>query len=302
MLNFQKITPDMRPVLEPRLQNLQKGCQYSFANLFLWGRQRMTFVEDTLVLFSQFDRRAVYPFPVGTDELHSVLDAIIHDARARGIPCCFTGMNAENKALLEQYYPGQFHFQCDRGSFDYVYNIDDLADLKGRKYQKKRNHLNRFQALFPHAYTTELSSANLPAVREMAAQWFRTREENDPMGNYVLEKVALERAFDNYDALGLEGLVLMDGDTVLAFAIASRLSHDTMDIHFEKAREDADGAYPAINRAFSRYLREKYPSIRYLDREEDMGIEGLRKAKLSYYPEFLIEKCWARLWEESDEH
>ena len=302
MINFQKIAPAQRAEFAKYLLPLGKGCEYSFTNLFLWGRQKAAFVDGFLVLFSQFDRKAVYPFPVGEGEILPVLDAIIHDARARGIPCCFTGMNAENKAILEQYYPGKFRFQCDRGSFDYVYNIDDLADLKGRKYQKKRNHVNRFHTLFPGAHTTPLSAANLPAVQEMAAQWYRTREESDPMGSYHLEKVALERAFAQYEALGLDGLVLMAGDRVLAFTMASRLSEDTMDIHFEKALEDADGAYAAINQAFAQYLRDKYPAIRYLDREEDMGLEGLRKAKLSYCPDHLVEKCWARLWEESDEH
>jgi hypothetical protein len=83
--------------------------------------------------------------------------------------------------------------------------------------------------------------------------------------------------------------------------MASRLSEDTMDIHFEKARDHVDGAYAAINQAFAKYLREKYPEIRYLNREDDIGLEGLRKAKLSYNPAFLVEKYWARLWEEEDE-
>ena len=301
MLDFQQITPQMRPQLEPYLLPLQKGCQYSFANLCLWGRQKVAFLGDFLVLFSQFDRKAVYPFPVGEGEILPVLDAIIHDARTRGIPCCFTGLNEENKAILEHYYPGKFRFHCDRDSFDYVYAIDDLADLKGRKYQKKRNHVNRFRMLYHNWQLAPLSPHNLPAVQEMAAQWYRDREARDPMGNYDLEKVALERAFHHYEALGLEGLALMDGDRVLAFSIASRLSEDTMDIHFEKALEDADGAYPAINQAFAAYLRDKYPALRYLDREEDMGLEGLRQAKLSYCPDHMVEKCWARLWEESDE-
>lgn len=301
MLQFQKITPAMRQNLEPYLLTLDKGCQYSFANLCLWGRQKAAFVNGFLVLFSQFDRKAVYPFPIGQGDIRPVLDAIIHDARARGIPCCITGMNAENQALLEQCYPGKFRFQCDRDSFDYVYNIDDLADLKGRKYQKKRNHVNRFRMHFHNWRIAPLSVHNLPAIQAMAEQWYRTREANDPMGNYALEKIALARAFDHYEALGLEGLALMDGDRVLAFSIASRLSENTMDIHFEKALEDADGAYPAINQAFATYLRDKYPALRYLDREEDMGLEGLRKSKLSYAPDHLVEKCWARLWEESDE-
>lgn len=302
MINFQKIAPSRREEFAKYLLPLGKGYEYSFTNLCIWGRQKAAFVDGFLVISSQFDRRAVYPFPVGEGEILPVLDAIIQDAKARGIPCCITGLNESNAATLEKYYPGKFRFQCDRNNFDYVYNIDDLAHLKGRKFQKKRNHINRFRTLFPNWRVEPLSKGNLDAVREMAAEWFRLREQTDPMGNYHLEKVALERAFAHYDSLALEGLVLLDGDRVLAFTIGSPLSHDTMDIHFEKAREDADGAYAAINQAFAQYLRGKYPHIRYLDREEDMGLEGLRKAKLSYCPNHLTEKYWARLWEESDEY
>ena len=83
--------------------------------------------------------------------------------------------------------------------------------------------------------------------------------------------------------------------------MGSRLSADTFDIHFEKALEEVDGAYPAINQGFASYLREKYPDLKYLDREDDMGLAGLRKAKLSYNPHHLVTKFWARLWEEDDE-
>lgn len=93
----------------------------------------------------------------------------------------------------------------------------------------------------------------------------------------------------------------MDGDRVLAFTIGSRLSEDTFDIHFEKAREHTDGAYAVINREFARFLREKYPAVRYLNREDDLGLPGLRKAKLSYYPARMGEKYWAQLREDEDE-
>jgi hypothetical protein len=95
--------------------------------------------------------------------------------------------------------------------------------------------------------------------------------------------------------------VLLEGDQVLAFTLASRLSEDTYDVHFEKAREDVDGAYTAINQQMAFHLREKHPELRFLDREEDMGLEGLRKAKLSYNPVILVEKYWARLWEDDDD-
>lgn len=300
MLDFRKITPDMREEFEKYLLPLGKSCEYSFANLYLWGRQRATFVGGYLVLFSHFDRRAVYPFPAGQGDVRPVLDAIILDARERGIACCITGLNKENMELLQQLYPGKFTFQCDRGSYDYVYKIDDLADLPGGKYQKKRNHVNKFRSLYPNWRTEVLTDAHLMQVREIAAHWFDARHQIDPTGNYLLEQRALERALDHYEALALEGIVLLDSEKVIAFTIGSRLSEDTMDVHFEKALENVEGAYAAINQAFAQYLRKKYPQIRYLDREDDMGLEGLRKAKLSYYPDRLTEKCWARLWEESD--
>jgi hypothetical protein len=210
-------------------------------------------------------------------------------------------MNQEECDLLEKYYPGKFRIQPDRNGFDYIYSIDDLADLKGRKFQKKRNHLNRFRENHPNWRTEPISIENLPAVREMAESWYAHRHEIDPHGSYTLEQIALERALSDPEKLGLEGLTLMDGDQLLAFTLASRMSEDTYDVHFEKAREDVDGAYTAINQQMAFHLREKHPELRFLDREDDMGLEGLRKAKLSYNPVRLVEKYWARLWEEDDE-
>ena len=96
----------------------------------------------------------------------------------------------------------------------------------------------------------------------------------------------------------MEGILLLDGKEVLAVTMGSRLGAEIFDIHFEKAREDVDGAYNAVNCEFARFLRLKYPEIRYLDREEDMGLEGLRKAKLSYNPHHMVEKHWAFLPED----
>ena len=98
----------------------------------------------------------------------------------------------------------------------------------------------------------------------------------------------------------MEGVVLTEQGKVLAFAMGSRLGFDTFDIHFEKAL-DIDGAYAAVNQGFAQYLKEKYPDVKWLNREDDMGIEGLRKAKLSYCPDHMVEKCWAQLREEDDE-
>ena len=299
MIDFQALTLADRSRCEQYLlDGTERGCEYSFANLYLWGRQRSAVVCGQLVLFSQFNRRTVYPFPAGSGDKKGALDAIIADAKERGIPCRITGLNQEHIAYIEAEYPGCFRFHCDRDSYDYVYDIHDLADLKGRKYQKKRNHVNRFRDSFPYYTVEPLSGENIGAVTEMAENWYNDRLQEDPQGDYHMEQAALRKALAHYAPLGMEGLVLRDGEQILAFTLGSPLCENTFDIHFEKARQDVDGAYAVINCEFARYLRAKYPSLAFLNREDDLGMEGLRKAKLSYYPHHLVEKCWACLLED----
>jgi hypothetical protein len=130
------------------------------------------------------------------------------------------------------------------------------------------------------------------------SEWYARREAENPNGDFHMEKAAIERAFKHFDELEMEGLTLLCGDQVVAFTFGSRLSRNTFDVQFEKARHDVNGAYTAINYYFARYIREKYPEILFLDREEDMGIEGLRRAKRSYRPHHMVEKCWACLLED----
>lgn len=302
MILFQKPELSDKKLVDSYLQNSSKqACEYSFTNLFLWGRQKIAEQNGFLLLLSQFDRKSVYPFPVGQGDLKAALDALIHDAAARGIPCCLAVLSQADCDLVEQLYPGKFRFYSDRNCFDYIYSIDDLADLKGRKFQKKRNHLNRFRQEHPDARIVPLDEQTRVAAFSLAQQWYHQHCEADPDADYHLEQLALNRAFAFYAQLQMEGVVLMEGDEALAFAMGSRLNADTFDIHFEKALNRAEGAYAAINQGFADYLRQKYPDIRWLDREEDMGIEGLRKAKLSYCPDHMTEKFWARLWEDEDD-
>ena len=299
MLEFKRLNLEDRQLYQSLFQEA-RGCEYSFVNVNLWGRQRVAFYQDFCVLFSQFDRYTVYPFPVGKGDPKPVLDAMIEDAQSRGIPFRLTGMTSAECAEVEKLYPGKFRFHTDRDNFDYVYAIDDLADLTGKRYQSKRNFSNRFRANHPDCQVLALDDDTIPAALDMLETWFAQRMELDPTADFHLEKTALDRAFARRQALELEGLVLMEDGHCLAMTIGSFLSDNTFDIHFEKALDGIDGAYAFINQSFARYLREKYPRLAYLNREDDMGIPGLRKAKLSYHPHHLVEKHWARLWEEDD--
>jgi hypothetical protein len=302
MIPFRKLDLSQKECLDMYLlKSGRESCEYSFANLFLWGRKKVAQMDGFLLLQAQFDRKTVYIFPVGEGDLKAVMDKIIHDAEMRGIPCCLAALTEQDCRQVEELYPGRFSFYCDRDSYDYVYSIDALADLKGRKLQKKRNHLNRFEQAHPDAKIVPLDESNRVAAFVLAEQWYESRTAADPTGDHHLEHQALHRAFAFYQQLGMEGAVLMEHGKVLAFAMCSRLNKDTFDIHFEKALETTDGAYAAINRGFARMLREKYPEVRWLNREDDLGIEGLRKAKLSYNPDHMVEKCWAQLREEDDD-
>ncbi len=297
MLNFEALKLEDKPLYDSFLLNCgNRGCEYNFANLFLWGRQKALIHEGNLTFFCQFNRKSVYLFPIGQN-LKPTLDAIIADSRKRGIPCRLTSLTAEDESLLEQWYPGEFYFQPDRDSFDYIYSIDALADLKGKKLQRKRNHCNRFRLLHPGCTTEPITDENTPQVLDMLDRWYASRKTADPTATFHLEQTAITKALRNRSALGMEGLLLLEKGQPIAMTMGSRLSEHTFDVHFEKAVETIDGAYAVINREFAQYLRAKYPTLKWLNREDDLGIEGLRKAKLSYCPERLIEKNWACLKE-----
>ncbi len=299
MIDFHRLKLSQKDEFEAILFSCPpRGCEYSFANLYLWGRQQVAFIHGCVAFFSHFYGRSVYPYPIGSGDRRAVIEDILRDAKERGIPCRITGMTDADRAELESWFPGIFHLRHDRDGADYVYAIDDLADLKGRKFQKKRNHVNKFRASHPDFRVVPLNPCNLSPAQHMVNEWYRLRMKEDPEGNYLLENIAMARAFQNFAGLGMEGIALMDQGQVLAVTMGSPLNADTFDIHFEKALEDVDGAYAAVNCEFARYLRLKYPQVQYLDREDDMGLEGLRKAKLSYNPHHLLEKNWAYLAED----
>lgn len=299
MIEFKRITINDKDKFEQYLfDGNERGCEYTFANLYMWGRQCAAIVEDHLVLFSQYDRRSVYPFPVGTGDKKTVLDAIIHDSQMRGITCRFTGLTSREREILEELYPGMFHFQCDRGFSDYVYDINDLADLKGRRFHSKRNHYNKFCQTYPDYEVSEINNDNIGKVIDMVSDWYRDKEAEDTETDFDIEKTAIKKAFADYDELGMDGLVIIESGNIIAMTMGSLTSETTIDVHFEKAKKGINGAYSAINCEFAKFIRRKYPNIKYLNREEDMGIPGLRKAKESYRPHHMVEKCWARKLED----
>lgn len=291
MIQFQKIQPKDKPIYDRYFSDgKERGAEMSFTNLCLWGEQGYAIVEGQFVLLSRFGEYLVYTYPIGDGDKKAALDALMKDADERGISFTLTALYEEEKKNLQALYPDLFLYHDVVNFYDYVYAIDDLADLAGKKYHRKRNHVKRFASQYAYV-ARPVEESDIPRILDFAKEWFAERqtEENE----FDMEIVALSRAMEHRVALGLYGMVLEVGGEIVAFTFANRYSEDTMDVNFEKAKS-IDGAYAVINQEFARYIRSVLPEIRFMNREEDMGIAGLRRAKENYFPHHKLVKYRAQ--------
>lgn len=299
MIDFQRITPENRDrYLEAANKYHPGSCCYSFANMCLWNDKYMACFPNDIGLMMRFGEHMRYIFPVGGGDPAAVVDAYVEDARERGVPFNMFGLNEANCEMLENSFPGRFAFHRTRNNDNYVYDINDLADLAGSKYRTIRYHANRFAASHPKYCLIPLTFEKLNEAKLLTDRWFTLRAETTPDEDFSKEQEALLRAFDNYDALHMEGALLADGKDVLAMEVCSPLAADTLDCHFWKALHPNDGTYAMLHREFSRMIRERHPEIRFMNWEEDMGHEAIRQSKLRYHPHHMEEVYWTRLKED----
>ena len=305
MIDFRTPQPSDKAWVDALLAQADyRGCDYNFTNLFVWSRaygQEIAQVNGFLVTHLCGRMGCSYMYPAGSGDLAAAIDILAREADKRRQPLRLVCLTTRQMEELDRLMPGRFAYEADRDGFDYLYDIDRLADLTGKKLHAKRNHINRFMDNNPSWVYEEITPQTLPECLEMDQEWYRrsmvregAAEERD-LGD---EGIALRTAMDHYHALGLEGGLIRVYGEVVAFTMGDRLNSDTYDVHFEKAYGELQGAYAMINREFSRMIAEKYPAVAYLNREDDMGSEGLRRAKESYQPTVLLEKYTAD-WKES---
>ena len=166
MIQFQRAQIKEKEMYERYLwENETHGCEYSFANLFMWGEQSIAELNSQVTTFAEFYQEKAYHYPLGKGQRTEMIDAIIADAKEHGHECILYGLLESDKQELEELYPNRFSFEANRDMFDYVYNIDDLAELKGRSYQSKRNHIHRFQKEFPNYRVQEIDASKLETRR-----------------------------------------------------------------------------------------------------------------------------------------
>ena len=194
---------------------------------------------------------------------------------------------------LKKYPHAKFNVTEERDNFDYVYLAQDLINLSGRKFHGKKNHLNAFQKEYPNAQYVPITKEIIPKCREELNIWAKVHKRENPDDPFICyEQAAIHEIFDHFDRFNLKGgAILLDGK-VVAFTFGEKLNSDTAVIHVEKADSSIRGIYAAINQKF---VETEWADMIYINREEDMGLEGLRKAKESYRPVKMIEKFNATL-------
>lgn len=290
------------------------GSDTSIANLFLLQEKYNTELKiQKNILFRYYhgaqgaENRTGYGFPLPMknppkDWLKTALELIFEDVKAQKRPVDFCLLTSEQKSLindcLARYFPGRsINWKTNRDDCDYIYLRTNLAELPGSQYQKKRNHISRFNRIYGacgsgwefKSYPENDIAADILAVSQ---KWY---EENQGDSKEVLrlEHESIERALENTELLKLRGGILYIQGQPTAMTLAAPISPDVLDVVYEKSFGDfaRDGAYAVINQQFAR----RNETFLYFNREEDMGVEGLRKAKLSYKPEMILEKFYGEV-------
>ena len=260
------------------------SCESAFVNLLIWqsAYNNMWAEEDgQLIIKSGKGEDSSYRLPFGNDFLKGI--NLIREYSGEEYPDFWV---QEGKRLdnFKAKFGDKYVFEENRDAFDYIYLREDLANLSGKKYHGKRNHISAFSKKHNWSFKP-ITAENTEDVKLCAEKWYK--ENADREDKYLrCEKQGIITILDNMELLGVRGgAVYVDGK-VVAFTLGSRISDEIFDIHIEKALSDYAEGYTVINREFARTLTE----YKYINREDDMGLEGLRKAKLSYKPAILLKK------------
>ena len=294
MLQFKTITLcDKEWVDKIVFSEDSPSADYNFGNIYIWDksfRQLVCPFEGRMMTKQRYEGHPSFAFPIGSGPLRPAIEPLREIAAFKGYPFRLHGVTEKHRAQLEEEYPGGFEFTEDTDYADYIYSAEKLATYAGKALHGKKNHCNRFEAEHPDFKTQRVTPEPIPLCREMTEKRYEAHDWNEKI---EYEKIAIARAFDCFSETGMDGLLLVENGEVLAFSLGARMNERYYDVCFEKAFSAINGAYAMINREFSRMIAEKYPAVAYLNREDDMGEPGLRKAKESYQPTLLLEKFTA---------
>jgi len=292
MLEFQPVRMEDKAVIDSYFKPPAFECsELTFTNIIIWGQDnKIQWAEsgDALYVRLQFSpKQSPFLFPpVPKDfscDYTRVLDTALAYFDSIGVEPRFRSVSGPFVELFRQSAP-LFSLIPDRDTADYVYSAEDLITLKGRKFHAKRNHINQFSSQYAFTYAP-LTSEKAGDCMQLYMSWLQEKDVNEP--GIMGEMKAIAFLLPNMERLGVAGGCIYVGEKLVAFSLGEQVREDMAIIHIEKADPSYPGLFTVINQQFAEHAWSK---MRYINREEDMGIPGMRKAKESYQPVKMIEK------------
>lgn len=326
-MKFKKIDIDSRNEIIKYLNKENRmSCAYCFTDIFIWKDKYNTeyCIEDNCLYMRQFDADTnmyFYYAPIVDNSLAQVeaididngkeqvlkididnegnkceamnncISNIIIDSIDNNYQFCFGNISSKFAKFIEEEYSDVFELEHVRDFSDYIYNSIDLINLSGKKFHKKKNLLNKFMREYDGYYEyRDITSNDVKDILEFNKLWCESNLTKDAE-DMADETRAIELAMKNFDALDLKGGMLLVDDKIIAYTLGSEINRDTFGIQIEKALSEYSGSYQMINNAFAMNNLKEY---KYINREEDLGIDGLRRAKMSYNPVIIEDYIMAK--------
>ena len=292
---IQDITIDKKEYINNFLKNANsENSELTFTNLFMWRKSynvKFSVISDCLVIISKHkENPSVIYFPIGDGDHIACLNEVISEFKKNGEKFLIRISNDEDLEKLENAFPQKFEITEDTNSFDYVYRVQDLSELKGKKYHAKRNFINRFENNYSYTFE-KMTPDKRDECFSLYKKWLNEKGDDIPGLDESFE--AVSELLNNWESLDITGACLRVDGKMVAFSFGEPMisAENTVVIHFEHADTAFDGAFPMINRQF---LLNCWQDFEFVNREEDMGLPGLRKAKESYYPSHMVKKYFAK--------
>lgn len=268
------------------------GCDVNLLNAYFWRREyniSFALYDQTLVkaYFKPDGSVWGYCLPTGKN-VGGALEQIFEDSRERNQSPRLVMLTNEQRAKLEELYPDRFTFARSLENQDYIYLSEELALLSGKKFHAKRNHISKFYRTYENARFELIDQSNKGDALTVVLDWYA---ENSLDPDDSSEVAAIREGLESLEEFNMSGAVLYVGEKPVAMTLGSEISSRVYDINFEKALRGYDGVYAVINNEFAKTLTR----YKYINREEDMGLEGLRKSKLSYNPVIILDRFNAEM-------
>ncbi|MBR2216228.1 MAG: DUF2156 domain-containing protein [Selenomonadaceae bacterium] len=297
-IDFQPLEKKDKPLLDCFFRARRyENSHFNFTNFYMWRKPfhvEWCVEDDVLYIKSRWRDHQHMMQPFGAPEkMPHAIENILAWFKENNLPFIMSGLEKSFTEDLTAFPGVDFKIIPDPDNYDYVYNAKDLIELGGRKYHTKKNHLNAFRKFYPNAEYLPITEDIIPACREELNRWYEARRPELPEDPFIgYELCAIHEVFDTFKDFQLKGAAISIGGRIAAFSFGEALNEDTAVIHVEKADVDVRGAYAAINQYF---VAAYWSHMTYINREEDMGLETLRRAKEAYRPVKRIEKFTATL-------